>query len=140
MRFILLLLLGFAGASCQSHPQANFHYLNTSVANGADVPVPAPESSGFMVDLRLAQGAWHFHPEAEEWLTVLEGNGTLYLGPDHQGGVDPKPMRTYPLARGDVFLIPRNTLHCVEGPAQLLLIYSGPNCTVNDGFPETVTW
>ena len=138
MRFFLLLLLGIAGTSCQSHPPANFHYLNTSVSNDAAVPVPAPESSGFVANLS-GEVDWHFHPEAEEWLTVLEGNGNLYLGPDYLGGVEPKPMRTYPLARGDVFLIPRNTLHCVQGQAQLLLIYSGPNCTVNDGFPETVT-
>jgi mannose-6-phosphate isomerase-like protein (cupin superfamily) len=139
MRNFLFLLVCFGGVGCQSQPPAEFHYVNTSATEAAAGPWSGPETAGLVVRL-AGEVDWHFHPEAEEWLTVLEGYGTLYLGPDHAGGVGPEPMRTYPLARGDVYLIPRHTLHSVEGHAQLLLIYSGPNCSVNGGLPETVTW
>ncbi len=69
---------------------------------------------------------WHEHPETDEAFFVLEGNLRIDL-PD--GSVDLRP--------GELFVVPRGTLHkpYAEGEVKLLLIE--PSGVVNTGTADS---
>ncbi|TAH34451.1 MAG: cupin domain-containing protein [Planctomycetota bacterium] len=128
-----LFLLPFLAAACQSAPPAEFHYVNTEAwrqAHPQGTPGmqsseawPAPASDGRLLVVR-GEVRLHYHAGREEWLYVLDGSGTFQVGPAAAEFVPPEQMTSYPVARGDLFLIPRRTAHSFRGAATLLVVYS----------------
>ncbi len=132
---LALALLPLAAASCQSPgSEAGFHYRSTAAWLDAHPRAEeADESQTWRspaADLRL----WalpngvrlHLHEGREEWLMVVDGHGTLRVGPTGGGLVAAEALQVYPLAAGDVFLIPRGTAHAIEGSVTIQVLFSPP--------------
>lgn len=128
---LLLLALG----ACQAGgPPAEFRYLNQAAWTDAH---PRGEEAGESevwtspaADLRLwalPEGVGlHLHRGREEWLTVVEGAGRLLVGPAGAGFVPAGELQAYPLAAGDVFLLPRGTAHALVGSMTIQVLFSPP--------------
>ena len=121
----------FLGA-CSAGPEAQFHYASTAAWIADHPPVAgnaasdfwrAPGSAGRMLTLNLDEDL-HLHAGREQWLFILSGRGNLFVGPAGAGFPDSQDMVRYPLAPGDVFLIPRSTAHSFHGKASVYLINS----------------
>jgi len=130
-----LSLIAVLAAGCQgAGPAADFHYRNNPAwadahpRRGAASESPTWRSPA--ADLRL----WalpdgvrlHLHEGREEWLMVVAGTGRLRVGPTGGGLVGAAALQAYPLAPGDVFLIPRRTAHALEGSLTIQVLFSPP--------------
>lgn len=133
MKSLLPLLLLPLASACAGAPPAEFHYANTE-AWRQDHPQgtpgtqssevwEAPDSDGRLLAVR-GEIKTHLHDGREEWIYILDGTGSLWVGPAGAGFVPAERMAPYPLARGDWFLVPRGTAHRFQGAATLLSIYS----------------
>lgn len=122
-------------AACGGAPSAEFHYLNSNAwrhdhpqgepGTQASAVWHAPDSDGRLLSVR-GEVPTHYHDGREEWVYILEGSGTFWVGPAGAGFVAAADMVDYPIQGGDWFLIPRRTAHGFAGAATVLSIYSPP--------------
>ncbi|KAA3612884.1 MAG: cupin domain-containing protein [Planctomycetota bacterium] len=133
-KFWCLIWMILASMSCQS-PPASFQKLNVEAWLAAH-----PEADAAMAEdevwqspacdsrLRKVDGEipLHLHQDREEWVLLLEGSGTFWIGPSGGGLASAGEVESMELKPGDWLLIPRRTLHGFRGRAAVMSNYSPP--------------
>jgi uncharacterized cupin superfamily protein len=67
----------------------------------------------------------HVHTQGDEWYSMLDGEGVIYLADLVDGGL--KNKRHYPVKKGDTFCISGNTAHQLYAKTQLDFIFLCPD-------------
>ncbi|SQA97913.1 Thermophilic glucose-6-phosphate isomerase and related metalloenzymes [Cedecea neteri] len=67
----------------------------------------------------------HVHTQGDEWYSILDGEGVIYLA-DWVGEVV-QNRRHFPVRKGDVFCLQANTAHQIYAHTQLDLIFYCPD-------------
>lgn len=67
----------------------------------------------------------HLHTLGDEWYSILDGDGEIYLA-DLVGGVLVN-KRHFPVTKGDTFCITQNTAHQLRAISQLDFIFLCPD-------------
>lgn len=67
----------------------------------------------------------HVHTQGDEWYSMLDGEGVIYLADLVDGEL--KNKRHYPVKKGDTFCISGNTAHQLYAKTQLDFIFLCPD-------------
>ena len=103
-------------------------HINDLVVDRAD----AETSEVFVVVIRPGNGPPHHkHDDTEQVFYVLEGKGTLSIGPKR---------KKFPVRVGDVVRIPPHTLHSIECTGKKSLVYLAIDCFLGGRPKAEPTW
>lgn len=67
----------------------------------------------------------HVHTQGDEWYSVLDGEGVIYLADYVEGNLI--NQRHFPVKKGDTFCISENTAHQLFAKTQLDFVFLCPN-------------